>query len=152
MDKLASLQARPAKVESGFASGRALNNRWRMILSPNRSYFGGSCALEFACGPPRTDWPDRAECRARPAQPAFTGYISSNRRELSGDRRTRRLAQHFAPDRGAAVAGLGAERDGRSRATWPDLCAAYLGRPAADRIGPAVFRRCADAAWRSHRT
>jgi hypothetical protein len=47
-------RARPAKVESGFASGRALNYQWRMTLSPNR--FAGSCAcvpnLKFAiqCG------------------------------------------------------------------------------------------------------
>src|SRR5713226_10128958 len=90
------------------------------------------------CGPPRTDWPDRAECRARPAQRALAGYISSNRRELSRDRRTRRFAQYFAPDRGAAVTGLGAERDVGSRAARPDLRAAHLGRAAADRIGFAV--------------
>src|SRR6202022_4899858 len=77
--------------------------------------------------------------------------ISSNRRELPGDRRTGRLAQPFAPDRGAAVAGLGAQRDGPSRAAWADLRAAYLGRPAADRTGFAVFRRRPDAGRRSHR-
>src|SRR4051812_14503896 len=53
----------------------------------------------IALGPPRSDWPDRAECRARPAQRALTRHFSSNRRELSHDRRTRRLAQHLAPDR-----------------------------------------------------
>src|SRR5471030_3008149 len=83
-------------------------------------------------GPPRSDWPDRAERRACPAQPAFTRYFSSNRRELSRNRRTGRLAQHFAPDRDAAVAGLGAQCDVGPRATRPDLRAAYLGRPAAD--------------------
>jgi hypothetical protein len=31
--------ARSAKVESGFASDRALILFWRMILSPNRSHF-----------------------------------------------------------------------------------------------------------------
>ena len=31
------------------------------------------------------------------------------------------------------------------------LCAAHLGRPAADRAGPALLRRCADADRRSHR-
>jgi hypothetical protein len=36
--------ARPAKVESGFASGRAPNIKCAWILSPNRSHFGGSCA------------------------------------------------------------------------------------------------------------
>src|SRR5258708_13557590 len=37
--------ARSAKVEAGFAPDRALTClRKRMILSPNRSHFGGSCA------------------------------------------------------------------------------------------------------------
>src|SRR5664279_3238952 len=79
-------------------------------------------------GPPRTDWPDRAACGPGPTQRAFAGYFSSNRRELSGDRRTGRLAQHLAPDRDAAVAGLGAQRDVGSRGARPDLRAAYLGR------------------------
>ena len=106
----------------------------------------------MTCGPPRSDRPDRAACRACPAQRAFAGYISPDRRELSGDRRTGRLAQHLAPDRGAAVAGLGAQRDGRSRAARPDLCAAYLGRAAADRIRAALLCRCPDAGRRSHRS
>src|SRR4030081_2695242 len=104
-----------------------------------------------ACGPPRSDWPDCAECRARPAQRALAGHLSSNRRELSCDRRTRRFAQYFAPDRGAAVAGLGAERDVRSGTAWLDLRAAPLGWPAADRIGLTFFCRCLDAGWRSDR-
>src|SRR6266481_2621395 len=141
MDKLGSVQARPAKVASGFASGRALNIKWRM-----------DHARGVALGPPRSDWPDRAACRARPAQPAFAGYISSDRGELSGDRRTGRFAQYFAPDRGAAVAGLGAKCDVGSRAAWPDLRAAHFGRPAADRTGLTFFRRCPDAAWRSYRS
>src|SRR3981081_1291116 len=111
----------------------------------------GSVGRRVPGGPPRSDWPDRAECRARPAQRAFPGHLSSNRRELSRDRRTRRFAQYFAPDRGAAVAGLGAERDVRSGTAWPDLRAAHLGWPAADRIGLTFLRRCLDAGWRSDR-
>src|SRR6201746_1669492 len=88
-------------------------------------------------GPPRSDWPDRAECGACPAQRAPARPFSSNSRELSHDRRTRRLAQHLAPDRGAAVAGVGAQRDVRPRTARPDLCAAYLGPPAADRTRSA---------------
>ena len=98
------------------------------------------------------DRSDRAECRACPAQRALARHFSSNRRELSRDRRAGRLAQHLAPDRGAAVAGLGAQRDVRSRAARPDLCAAYLGGPAADRTRPALLRRCPDAGRRSHRS
>src|SRR3954454_12905449 len=100
-----------------------------------------------ACGPPRSDWPDRAECGARPAQRALARYISSNRRELSRNRRTRRFAQYFAPDRGSAIVGLGAQCDVGSRATRPDLRAAHLGRPAADRTGLTFFCRCLDAGW-----
>src|SRR6266849_8813366 len=37
-------KARSAKVESGFASDRALKIWRRMISSPNRSHFGGSRA------------------------------------------------------------------------------------------------------------
>src|SRR5260370_10443469 len=88
---------------------------------------------EYFCGPARSDWPDCAACGARPAQRALARHISSNRRELSRDRRARRFAQYFAPDRGAAVAGLGAQRDVGSRATWPDLRAAYGVRLAAHR-------------------
>ncbi len=91
-------------------------------------------------------------CRACPAQRAFARYFSSNRRKLSRDRRARRLAEHLAADRGSAVAGLGAQRDGRPGTARPDLCAAHLGRPAADRTGPAVFRRCPDADRRPHRS
>src|SRR5467141_1175508 len=41
----AHARARSAKVETGFAPDRALLLlRKRMILSPNRSHFGGSCA------------------------------------------------------------------------------------------------------------
>src|SRR3954466_8294937 len=58
------------------------------------------------CGPSRSDRPDRAECRARPAQRALTRHISPDRGELSRDRRAGGLAEHLAPDRGAAVAGL----------------------------------------------
>src|SRR5258708_39084983 len=143
MDKLCAVQARPAKVESGFPSGRALNVKWRMVLTDH--------APGVTCGSPRSDWPDCAECRARPAQRALAGHLSSNRRKLPRDRRTRRIPQHFAPDRSTAVAGLGAQRDVRSGAAWPDLRAAYFGRPAADGVRPAVLRRCVDAGRRSHR-
>ena len=95
--------------------------------------------------------PDRAAIRAGPAQRAFARHFSANRRELSGDRRARRLAEHLPPDRRSAVAGLGAQRDGRSRAARPDLCAAYLRRPAADRARPAFLRRRLDAGRRPHR-
>src|SRR6266550_439684 len=37
-------RARSAKLGTGFASDRALDIKGRMILSPNRSAFGGSCA------------------------------------------------------------------------------------------------------------
>ena len=103
-------------------------------------------------GPPRSDWPDRAACRARPAQRALARHFSSNRRELSRDRRTRRLAQYFAPDRDAAVAGFGPQRDVGPRSARPDLCAAYLGRPPADRTRPALLRRRPDAGRRPHRS
>jgi hypothetical protein len=33
--------ARSAKVKSGFASDRALLNKERIVLSPNRAHFGG---------------------------------------------------------------------------------------------------------------
>ena len=103
-------------------------------------------------GPPRSDRPDRAACRACPAQRAFARDFSSNRRKLSRDRRAGRLAQYLAPDRDAAVAGLGAQRHVGSGAARPDLCAAHLGRPAADRTRPALLRRCPDAGRRSHRS
>src|SRR5665213_3774731 len=112
----------------------------------------GSAVREYLFGPPRSDWPDRAACGPRPAQRALARHLSSNRRELPCHRRAGRLAQYFAPDRNAAVAGLGAQRDGRSRTTRPDLCAAYLGREAADRNRLAVLRRRPDAGRRSHRT
>ena len=44
----------------------------------------------------------------------------------------------------AAVAGLGAQRDVGPRAARPGLCAAHLGRAAADRARAALLRRCAD--------
>src|SRR3954447_15600152 len=103
-------------------------------------------------GPSRSDRVDRAECRAGPAQRALAGHISSNRREFPDDRRARWLAQHFTPDRGSTVARVGAERDGRSRATRPDICAAYFRGPVADRIRFAVLRRRLDAGRRSYRT
>ena len=123
----------------------------RLVTGPQDGQIRVGCQ-EVPFGPPRTDRPDRAACRARPAQRAFARDFSSNCRELSRHRRAGRLAQHFAPDRGAAVAGVGAQRDVRSRAARPDLRAAYLGRTAADRTRPAVFRRCPDAGRRSHRT
>ncbi|GCC47155.1 hypothetical protein chiPu_0031326, partial [Chiloscyllium punctatum] len=101
----------------------------------------GSNCEGLECDSPRSDRPDRAACRACPAQRAFAGYFSSNRRKLSGDRRAGRLAQHFAPDRITVVAGLGPQRDVGSRAARPDLCAAYLGRAAADRTRAAFLRR-----------
>jgi hypothetical protein len=42
-------RARSAKVGTGFAFDRVQNVNWRMILSPNRSYFGGSCARVWQC-------------------------------------------------------------------------------------------------------
>src|SRR6266702_2787498 len=106
---------------------------------------------EYLVGPPRPNWPDRAECRAGSAQRAFARYFSSNRRELPRDRRTGRLAQHFAPDRGAAVAGLGAQRDVGPRSARPDLRAAYLGRTSSHRTRLTLLRRCPDADRRPHR-
>src|SRR5580692_1304585 len=105
----------------------------RLVTGPQDGQIRVGCQ-EVPFGPPRTDWPDRIACRARPAQRTLAGYFSSNRRELSRDRRTRRLAQHFAADRRAAVAGVGAQRDGGPRGARPDLRPAYLGRTAADRI------------------
>ena len=51
----------------------------------------------------------------------------------------------------AAVARLGPQRDDRPGAARPDLFAAHLGRPAADRARPALLRRCADADRRHQR-
>src|ERR1700722_12380018 len=135
---------------SGKAFGRPRGDQWPLVtgLRDGQIRAGMEGA---ACGPSRSHRFDRAACRPGPAQRALAGHFSSNRRELSGDRGTGRRAQYFAPDRGAAVAGLGAQRDGRSRTARPDLRAAYLGRKAADRIRFKVFRRCIDADGRSHR-
>src|SRR5215208_5783385 len=109
-----------------------------VIHPPDRQIRG---CEELSIGPPRSDWPDRAACRARPAQRAITRHFSSNRRELSRDRRTCRLTQYFAPDRGAAVAGFRPQRDVGPRSARPDLCAAYLGGPPSDRTRLALLRR-----------
>ena len=85
------------------------------------------------------------------AQRALARDFPADRRELSDDRRAARLAQPVAADHHAAVAGLGAQRHGRPRAARPDLCAAHLGGPAADRTGAALLRRCADAGRRPQR-
>ena len=96
--------------------------------------------------------PDRHDPgEPRRAQRALARDFPADRRELSDDRRAGRLAQPVAHPADAAVAGLGAQRDVGPRAARPDLCAAYLGRPAADRAWAALLRRCADADRRSHR-
>src|SRR4030081_1441115 len=121
-------------VGGGTGSGKALGSSPGLMPACNLPARGTNWRYQgVSCGPPRSDWPHSAECGARPAQRALAGHISSNRRELSGDRRTRRFAQHFAPDRGAVVTGLGAQRNVGSGTARPDLRAAYLGRPAADR-------------------
>ena len=99
------------------------------------------------------DVPDRRDAdQPGAAQRALARDFPPDRRELSGHRRAARLAQPVAADHHAAVARLGAQRHGRPRAARPDLCAAHLGRPAADRTGPALLRRCADADRRSRRS
>ncbi len=96
--------------------------------------------------------PDRLDPgQPRRAQRALARDFPPDRRELSDDRRAGRLAQSGAHPADRAVAGLGAQRDVGPRAARPDLCAAYLGRPAADRARPALFRRRADGGRRSHR-
>src|SRR6185312_12410064 len=112
---------------------------WRHLGDKLRGIGGQTIGLS------RSDQPVNAAGGARPAQPAFAGNFSPDSRKLSCDRRTRRLAQHFAPDRGAIVAGLGAQRDGRSRAARPDLRAAYLGWAAADGTRLAILRGRLDA-------
>jgi len=67
------------------------------------------------------------------------------------DRRAGRLAQSVAHPADDVVTGVGAQCHVRSGAARSCLCAAYLGRPAADRDGTAVLRRCADADRRPHR-
>ena len=98
------------------------------------------------------DVPDRqSQVEPRADQRALARDLPPDRRELSGDRRAGRLAQHLAPDHDAAVAGLGAQRDVGPRAARPHLCAAHLGRTAADRAGLALLRRCADGDRRPRR-
>src|SRR6185295_14039839 len=104
-----------------------------VIGPPDRQIRG---CEELESGPPRSDWPDRAARRARPAQRALARHFSSNRRELSRDRRTRWLTQYFPSDCGAAVAGFRAQRDVGPRAARPDLCAAHFGGTIADRTRP----------------
>ncbi len=86
-----------------------------------------------------------------PAQRALARDFPPDRRELSGDRRAGRLAQSVAHPADDLVAGLGAQRHVGPRTARPGLCAAHLGRAAADRDGAALLRRCADADRRSHR-
>ncbi len=116
------------------------------------------CKIDNSCGQtgvsdvgvPRH--PDRFDPGlARAVERPFARDFPADRRELSGDRRAGRLAQHLAPAADVAVAGLGPQRDVRPRTARPDLCAAYLGRPAADRTRPALLRRCADADRRHQR-
>ena len=83
------------------------------------------------------------------AQRTLARDLSPDRRELSGDRRAGRLAQSVAHPADDAVAGVGAQRHVRSGAARPRLCAAYLGRAAADRVRAALLRRCPDAGRRS---
>ena len=92
--------------------------------------------------PRRPDRRDAGEPRA--AQRALARDFPPDRRELSRDRRAGRLAQHLAPDHDAAVAGLGPQRDVGPRTARPRLCAAHLGRAAADRTRAALLRRRAD--------
>ena len=143
-------------VGGGKGSGKGFGLCLAIIaclsLAPHEDKISAQNVGSLIFGSPRTDRPDRIACRACPAQRAFAGYLPPDRRELSGDRRTRRLAQHLAPDRGSAVAGLGPQRDGRSRSARADLCAAYLGWTVADRNRPAVLCRCPDAGRRSHRS
>ena len=85
------------------------------------------------------------------AQRALARDFPPAGRELSGDRRAGRLAQPCAHPADSAVAGIGAQRDVGPGAPRPHLRAAYLGRPAADRAGPALLRRRADGDRRPHR-
>ena len=56
-------------------------------------------------------------------------------------RRARRLPHPVAPPAAGAFAGLHPQRDGRPGGGGAALCAAYLGRAAADRARPAAVRR-----------
>src|ERR1043165_4134784 len=85
------------------------------------------------------------------AQRALARDLPADRRELSRDRRTGRLAQSRADHSDDLVARLGAQRDGRPRAARARLRAAHLRRATADRAGAALLRRCADAGRRYHR-
>ena len=136
-------------------AARALAFVWRSLRACHGSHqdkIGAQDVGSLIFGSPRTDWPDLVACRACPAQRAFARYLPPDRRELSGHWRAGRLAQHLAPDRGSAVAGLGSQCDGRSRSARADLCAAYLGRTVADRNRPQLLCRCLDAGRRSHRS
>ena len=97
--------------------------------------------------------PERARqpVRAAEAQRALAHHLPADRRELSGHRRSGRLAQPVAPSAHDAVAGLDPQRHVGPGAPGPDLRAAHLGRPAADRGGPAHVRRRPARDRRPHR-
>ena len=75
------------------------------------------------------------------AQRPVAGNPAPRCRGLCRDRRAGRLADVVAPVRAAAVAGDHPQRHGRPRGVGPAVRPAHLGRPAADRSGPAPVRR-----------
>ena len=95
--------------------------------------------------------PPGSPLRAAEAQRALAHHLPADRRELSGDRRSRRLAQSGAPPADDAVAGLDPQRHVGPGASGAHLRPAHLGGPAADRGGPQAVRRRAAGDRRPHR-
>src|ERR1043165_8320814 len=89
---------------------------------------------ETRAGVPR-DSPRIEPGGPRAAQRTLARDLPPDRRKLSRDRRAGRLAQSGAPDPDDLVAGLGAQRHGRSRTRWAFVRAAYVSGAAAARPG-----------------
>ena len=119
-------------------------------LKPRRQMDKSCASTGVHLGQPRSAI-GREPAELGSAQRALARDLSPDRRELSGDRRAGRLAQSVAHPADDAVAGVGAQRHVRSGTARPRLCAAYLGRAAADRVRAAFLRRRPDADRRSDR-
>src|SRR3974390_3125913 len=94
--------------------------------------------------------------RRKPSEPggpqrAFAGDFPPDRRKLSCHWRAGGLAQPGASLTDHTVASFGAQRHVGPRAAGADLRTAYLGRTVADRTGPTLLRRRADAGRRLER-
>ena len=129
-DRMAAKQAR------GLNSAARMDNLWRW----NGELVGAGRPDRRDAGGPRS------------TQRAFARYFPPDRGELSRHRRAGGLAQHLTPDHDAALARFGAQRDVGPGAARPHLCAAHLGRPAADRDGAALLRGRADGNRRPRRS